>query len=545
MTPGPQYSKAIAEAPVLLFAGAGASAHLSRPVMAELYQELDARLGRDEDTERVWRELSAGPPAGNVEHILEMAELACALHRALGERRRLEEMLRKREPIRWTTWQAAERIASEIKQEILKAYGDVAVDEELRRCYLPFLESVLGVTQHPVLPVFTTNYDLVLDSVEASGDELGVRWETGFEEPHIRGQPGVWRGARLDELVVDRDPPWVVLLKLHGSVSWQGRPDGDVVVTFGPDGAPIRATEGKALIWPALTKVARDEPFRSAYEYLARCLDKARLAVFIGYGFQDVGVMERLRAAVRHNRDLRVVVVDPEEKGDAFARWGVPWEEVAHIELAFDAAHVDEISEQFAEHAALAEARARVVPDGRVRTEGEPLTWRELQGWEKVGDDWEVEHVDEHAVRLVGRSAGWKQLVSTELPEDFEVYVDVLGESRGGWAALFLRRTGAHNCYALMVEDDQVRVKLIWGHGPDDRRLLYTFTPTAPLIGAWVRFCVRVRGEKARIQAWDAAGTPFGTGEVIDPLGFGGRMALACREGDHSARFRNICVEPL
>lgn len=540
----PIYSRAIAEAPVILFAGAGASHHLGRPVMAQLYHQLDNKLREPDDTAAVWQAFSQAPPRHNVERILEMAETYRDSWDSLEAVGALEEgrpphnalavgalLSGQPTPERPSCRRGAARIAVAIKQQIVAQYGGTASVAELGQCYLPFLESLLRLSDHAVLPIFTTNYDLVLDSIEGCTGQLGLNWEAGFKAS-LTGGPARWQSARIDQLG-GSGPRTIVLFKLHGSVSWE-REGGDVLVTFDARGAPRPATEGKALIWPALTKVARDEPFRRAYEYLGRCLDNARLAVFVGYGFQDVGVMERVRAAVRHNRGLQIVVVDPEPKAEAFKQWGLEWSQDDHIALPLAPDSVAEVCDSLETSAAAPGAPADALPASV------------LGRWERTAGDWELEIVEGQRVRLGGTSAGWKELVWPDTYTNLRFSAEVLQEGDDDWAALFFRRRGEADCWALMAQSGAVTPKRIRGPGPEDQdEWEPVWVSEASLADRWVELSIEVRGEEARLKARSSGGGWSEEKSVRDAEGLQGPIALACRQGDHAAQFRNIRIERL
>jgi hypothetical protein len=65
------------------------------------------------------------------------------------------------------------------------------------------------------------------------------------------------------------------------------------------------------MIYPATRKIAISEPFFTAYDYLARCLDEAESCLVIGYSFRDYDTLMRFKSAKLHNRRLKIAVLDP------------------------------------------------------------------------------------------------------------------------------------------------------------------------------------------------------------------------------------------
>jgi len=65
------------------------------------------------------------------------------------------------------------------------------------------------------------------------------------------------------------------------------------------------------MIYPATRKVAIEEPFFTAYDYLEQCLDKAQSCLVIGYSFRDYDTLMRFKSAKLSNERLRILVLDP------------------------------------------------------------------------------------------------------------------------------------------------------------------------------------------------------------------------------------------
>lgn len=159
------------------------------------------------------------------------------------------------------------------------------------------------------LPVFTTNYDWVFEHLgEANsetltisdgfvGDSFGVRWSSdGFENI----QPS-------------RNHVNVALFKLHGSTSWYEDPGNPAVIRKFPNPVTDLGGFSPKLIYPTQVKagLVREEPFRTAYDYFEATLLTTNLAVVIGFSFRDPAVNEKLRTALSHNDDLKILVIDP------------------------------------------------------------------------------------------------------------------------------------------------------------------------------------------------------------------------------------------
>ena len=68
------------------------------------------------------------------------------------------------------------------------------------------------------------------------------------------------------------------------------------------------------LIYPAVHKVATDEPYFTAYDYYGRCCERSQLLLTIGYSFRDYDALARLRGAMSFNPKLVTVLMAPDAK---------------------------------------------------------------------------------------------------------------------------------------------------------------------------------------------------------------------------------------
>ena len=127
----------------------------------------------------------------------------------------------------------------------------------------------------PVIEIFTTNYDPVLETVieEANIENVVTGRETGrqttlntslWDKP---GEPIDGRGR---------------LTKLHGSVDWQRR--GSTIIcsdlyTGDPD--------QHSILHPGFKGEPSEEPFIKFHEHLRAVVQKADVATFVGFAFRD------------------------------------------------------------------------------------------------------------------------------------------------------------------------------------------------------------------------------------------------------------------
>ena len=129
---------------------------------------------------------------------------------------------------------------------------------------------------HPVVDIFTTNYDRVLEDVVRKDDML-YKIETGRKSDDTQlsldttlwDEPATLRGGKLT--------------KLHGSVDWQRSGNAIVVGSEVFTGNP----KNHSILYPGFKGEPKDEPFIKFHEYLRTVVHKAKAAIFIGFAFRD------------------------------------------------------------------------------------------------------------------------------------------------------------------------------------------------------------------------------------------------------------------
>ncbi len=145
--------------------------------------------------------------------------------------------------------------------------------------------------------IFTTNYDL---SVETFLKRRHLDFSDGFRielgDPVFAAQ---WTGP-------------INLFKLHGSINYYNREDGNIVRSDAIlEGADLygREIKGRMMIYPTGEKYASRWPF---YEYLGQlryALVQESICVVIGYSFRDIPINNAFLDAIQKNPRLRITLV--------------------------------------------------------------------------------------------------------------------------------------------------------------------------------------------------------------------------------------------
>ena len=130
--------------------------------------------------------------------------------------------------------------------------------------------------------IFTTNYDLVLEQVI---EKYKLDIETGRKSNNLQ--------TTLNMTLWSPQPPTNnrgKLTKLHGSMDWQRNSDGTIVASSVSTENP----EKQAILYPGAKKELQKEPFTAFHEHLRKIVDRADVAIFIGYSFRDEHINEIL-----------------------------------------------------------------------------------------------------------------------------------------------------------------------------------------------------------------------------------------------------------
>jgi hypothetical protein len=167
----------------------------------------------------------------------------------------------------------------------------------------------------PRVKVFTTNYDLV---IESALDQAGIRFNDGFTGTLTR----TFEPASFDETVFVRLAEHrsqvvpiqeaVDLYKVHGSINWRfaKSPDGDSVVQQRSE----QTGDEVAVIYPTPQK--ESDVLGYPYADLFRALGDALLTpeaalLVVGYGFGDAHVNRLIRTAIGVNSSLQMLALSP------------------------------------------------------------------------------------------------------------------------------------------------------------------------------------------------------------------------------------------
>ncbi len=198
-------------------------------------------------------------------------------------------------------------VRKEFEKIIRETYKGVS-EKEAYKHYNTLLQRLFkfGLS---VLPIFTTNYDLVLENyAEYPHDSLD------FIDGFFRSPSGAG-DLRLDTSrfkVSTSTKNTILFFKLHGSTNWFKHKERNEVIRL-PFGTPPDPEHDYLLIYPTKGKeeTLKDYPFNEYYTYLKGYLENesVRLCIVIGYSFGDTAINEHFKTAIK--RGMRLLIIDP------------------------------------------------------------------------------------------------------------------------------------------------------------------------------------------------------------------------------------------
>lgn len=161
--------------------------------------------------------------------------------------------------------------------------------------------------QFGTLDVFTLNYDTTIEMI---ADAERLPWADGFGN--------AWDAELLAGAAGSDGDPRVRVFKLHGSITWYQRSEYRYLrIPILPSG-PLRHFDHgslrEAMIYPAAEKVIQTSLYSRLFQYLQMALVQTTIAIVVGYSLRDAHLMDMLDEALVRNRQLFVVIVNPDAK---------------------------------------------------------------------------------------------------------------------------------------------------------------------------------------------------------------------------------------
>lgn len=318
----------ILTAPLIVFLGAGASKPFGKLMMGEFVENLMKTLNSGEIGILETLRINLG---NDLEIILEELDELCKKPYLEGENS-ITNMLSKN-PIYFQPERAnplidhvsqklsenyhllkqqCTSLRQNIEKKTIEHYRGSPDRTKLFEVYKPFFSKIVSYNpNYPILPIFTTNYDLCVETYAHFNTEE-ILFSNGFD--HSDPRHIIWRRQNFENLLLAPQKNNYILFKLHGSVDWYKTDQGDIILSSTPHYAGEDIQFRNVLIYPATRKIAIDDPYFTAYEYLQRCLDTTVLCVVVGYSFRDYDTVTIFKRSLFYNKNLRIIIIDPEAK---------------------------------------------------------------------------------------------------------------------------------------------------------------------------------------------------------------------------------------
>lgn len=200
-----------------------------------------------------------------------------------------------------------------IEKLIFEHYGGLEHSLSVK-IYKPLFNILLQhLGKDRILPIFTTNYDCIIEKYEEA-EHKEIRLVDGFREASPRSRELLWDRTIFDDFRAEENKLSIILFKLHGSINWYETTNGKIIYSAMPIHQEKRSRYKNVLIYPAMNKIAIHEPYFTGYDYFQRCLDNGKFGIFIGYSFRDYDTVTKIRSALNFNKDLALFVLDPNAK---------------------------------------------------------------------------------------------------------------------------------------------------------------------------------------------------------------------------------------
>lgn len=211
----------------------------------------------------------------------------------------------------WITKALVDDARTHIEYTIIRQYSEVPLDQTLK-LYDSVLDAIFSkISQDQnCLPIFTTNYDPAIERF-CSAKAGSYRLSDGFRHD-AAAREYAWDATEFHDFNLQSGKRNVVLFKMHGSVDWIHNKTRGTIVRSQPFHQMIdQTTYNNVMIYPATNKIAKDDPYYTAYDYYGRCCERSQLCIVIGYSFRDYDALSKLRSAAASNPSLKLLVIDP------------------------------------------------------------------------------------------------------------------------------------------------------------------------------------------------------------------------------------------
>lgn len=302
---------------LLVFAGAGASVSLEYPTTAQFIENLNLEthdhhiyqtLPQEEktDIERVLWFLQ--------ETILDPIKTAFIDNRFLYEKLLNYDATRPNSIESY--YKAAKKLESDINKRVHDLYGSNAIRNTNIRRHDYWVNPLVGDKEFRDswnIEIFTTNYDRAIEKALLDNGIDPKETDPFLQEEFNR----VLDISNYRIRGFSKSSPW--LTKLHGSLEWRRREDGNIEKTIED------FSDNSSVLYPGFKGEPTEPPFKEFHEYFASCLEKCNTFLSIGFSYRDEYINKLIKENLK--RGTLAYIIDPSAKN---IRKNDVWKDIYH-----------------------------------------------------------------------------------------------------------------------------------------------------------------------------------------------------------------------
>lgn len=333
----------MAKAPVVLFAGAGASAPIGFPTTKQIMNNMGLEPHDEKKLRRVTPlgdlliKIHSKSAVKDMEAILdflrlynERSDVGGNIPSNLGFdilKESLNEYPDIDKPIKDKIVDLLDNhlndmrgLEMHIKRSLHRFYSFTSEHlEKTEEIYEPLIDLLLRdqiMGEIHELPIFTTNYDFVFDNLRRMHFMNLYDFRDGFKYDE-ESENWIFDNREYTRRRQTKAPV-IKLYKLHGSLNWANRREDNRIVKFPTLTAPLQDPnyDSPQIIYPAgYGPYPRDE-FHILHEHFEKSLINASKCIIIGFSFRDIGrINHYIEDIMKYkNEELEVIICGKRDK---------------------------------------------------------------------------------------------------------------------------------------------------------------------------------------------------------------------------------------
>ena len=284
---------------IILFLGAGASASFGYPTTKQFIDSLKTELAKTSEYQAQLLDYFLNLKGfADIEHVLELLDSLQSInkHPVTDLFRTYTSIINLRgQKINFNDFlNRAKSLRDKIQVDVFRQYEfNPDSRSKINEVYVSLFESLMKLNSGD-LPVFTTNYDRVIENFCINND---IDFTDGFRRIG-NSDEAIWDATQYSEMEKRNDKKSIHLFKLHGSLNWRERKDGKIVRV-----SPEEMTKGSKrykrnlVIYPAEKLKPEIEPFKALHEMFLERFTQSNIVIFIGFAFRDAYLNTLFRQA--------------------------------------------------------------------------------------------------------------------------------------------------------------------------------------------------------------------------------------------------------